>query len=205
VKAPSVTLVAVMACAGLGSGCGDLARQGRSPAQVVVNTFEAAAGGGDDEFSGFLQSDVITRVEEDDPTSCSVFNDPAQVTMSLILKDPGIPGTPAQPSALNQVTFTRYRVVYRRTDGRNTPGTDVPYPFESAATFTVPEAGQVTGGFNLVRQTAKLEAPLLALRRSFVLITLIADVTFFGRDQAGNDVTAAGSIGITFGDFGPSC
>ena len=204
-KVPSMTLVAALACAGLGSGCGDLARQGRSPSQVVINSLQAAPGGEDGDMGGFLQSDVITRVNEDDPTSCTIFNDVGEVTMSIVLKDPGVPGTPAQPSALNQVTFTRYRVVYRRTDGRNAPGVDVPYAFESSATFTVPEEGQVTAGFNLVRQTAKLEAPLMALRRSAVLISLIADVTFIGRDQAGNDVTATGSVGITFGDFGPSC
>ncbi len=105
------------------------------------------------------------------------------------------------------MTFTRYRVVYRRTDRADggVPGTDVPFPFESAVTFTVPETGQATAGFNLVRQTAKLEAPLLALRRSAVLLSMIADVTFIGRDLAGNDVIATGSIGITFGDFGGGC
>jgi hypothetical protein len=198
------TLVAAAALASVGAGCGDLVRQGRAPVQVVINSLEASAGGEDD-FGGFLQSDVITRVEDDDPSSCTIFNDVGQVTMSLVLKDPGQPGTAGAPSALNQVTFTRYRVVYRRTDNRNTPGVDVPFPLDSAATFTVPESGQVTASFNLVRQTAKLEAPLLALRRSSVLITLIADIEFYGRDQAGNNITAAGSIGITFGDFGGAC
>ncbi len=203
-RATSRQIAAVLALAGLGAGCGDLARLGRSPVQVVINSLEASPGG-EDEFGGFLQSDVITRVEEDDPSSCTIFNDLGQVTMSLVLKDPGQAGTAAAPSALNQVTFTSYRVRYRRTDGRNVEGTDVPFGFSSGVTFTVPESGQITAAFNLVRQTAKLEAPLLALRRSAVLITLIADIEFFGRDQAGNDVNAAGSIGVTFGDFGGSC
>jgi hypothetical protein len=34
------------------------------------------------------------------------------------------------------------------------------------------------------------------------MISTIADVTFYGRDQAGNDVSATGSIGIDFGNFG---
>ena len=200
----TLKFVAVLACAGLGSACGEMSRQGRSPGQVIVNSLEAAAGGAD-EFSGFLQSDVITRVDEDDPTSCTVFNDSGRVTMSLMLKDPGTPTAPSEASSLNQVTFNRVRVEYRRTDGRNQPGVDVPYPFESAATFTVPESGQANAAFNLVRQTAKLEAPLMALRRGAVLLSMIADVTFYGRDQAGNDVATAGSIGITFGDFGGGC
>jgi len=204
VNATSLKFVVILASAGIGSGCGDMARQGRSPAQVVINNLQASAGGGDD-VGAFLQSDVITMAEDDDPTSCTVFNDAGQVTMSLVLKDQGTPGAVASPSALNQVTFTRYRVEYRRTDGRRQPGIDVPYPYESAATFTVPASGQVTAGFNLVRQTAKLEAPLMALRRGAVLLSMIADVTFYGRDQAGNDVATAGSIGITFGDFGGGC
>ena len=53
----------------------------------------------------------------------------------------GTPATAAAPTPLNQVTFTRYRVVYRRTDGRNAPGVDVPFPFDSAVTFTVPRDG----------------------------------------------------------------
>jgi hypothetical protein len=48
---------------------------------------------------------------------------------------------------------------------------------------------------------AKLEAPLGALAQSLVIISTIADVTFFGRDQAGNEVSATGSIGVQFGDF----
>jgi hypothetical protein len=200
----ATSLIAAVIAAVFASGCGEVARSGRSPVQVVINSLQATAGG-DDDFSGFLQSDVIQRLDEDDPATCTILNDVGQVTMSLLLKDPGPSANPSTPSDLNQVTFTRYRVTYRRSDGRNTPGVDVPFPFESAATFTVPASGSVTAGFNLVRQTAKLEAPLLSLRRGLVLLSMIADVTFIGQDQAGNDVTVTGSIGVTFGDFAGDC
>ena len=110
--------------------------------------------------------------------------------------------TYAAPSGMNEVTFTRYRVTYRRADGRNTPGVDVPYPFDSAATFTIPADGTITAGFVLVRHTAKEEPPLRALVRNSVIISTIAEVTFFGRDQAGNEVIATGNIGVFFGNFG---
>jgi hypothetical protein len=199
-------LAAATALVVLSAGCGEVARTGRSPVQVVINSLEASPGNEDD-FGGFLQSDVITRVEEDDPTSCSIFNDVGQVTMSLVLKDLGQPGVGSAPSQLNQVTITEYSVTYKRTDRPNggTPGVDVPHPYRSAITMTVPASGNVAAGFNLVRQTAKLEPPLLALRGSAVLLSMIADVTFSGRDQAGNVVTVSGSIGVTFGDFGGSC
>jgi hypothetical protein len=107
----------------------------------------------------------------------------------------------AAPSPLNQVTISRYRVMYRRADGRNTPGVDVPLAIDSAVTFTVPSDGQVTAAFELVRNVAKRESPLLALRTNGNIITTIADVSFFGRDQAGNDISATGSLTVNFGNF----
>ena len=61
---------------------------------------------------------------------------------------------------------------------------------------------KATAHFELVRIIAKQEAPLRALQANGVLITTIAEVSFYGRDQAGNEVTAVGSIGVTFGNFG---
>ena len=72
--------------------------------------------------------------------------------------DPGVPGV-VGPTLLNAVTITRYRVEYRRTDGRSTQGVDVPYSFDSALTFTVPSDGASSAVFQLVRHAAKEEAP----------------------------------------------
>ena len=92
-------------------------------------------------------------------------------------------------------------MLYRRADGRNTPGIDVPFPFDSGATFTVPATGSVTAGFQLVRHSAKQEAPLSTLAFNPDVIATLAEVTFFGRDQAGNDISATGTIGVDFGNF----
>jgi hypothetical protein len=35
-------------------------------------------------------------------------------------------------------------------------------------------------------------------------LNLIADVTFYGKDMHNNDISATGSIGITFANFGDS-
>lgn len=206
-NATTFKLVAVLVCAGLGSACGDLARQGHSPAQVIIHSLVAASGADPDELGGTLRSDVVTLRTSPEPCAATnpcptIFNDLGEVTMSILLKDPGVPAAPSSPSALNQITFTRYRVVYRRTDGRNTPGVDVPHPIDSGLTFTVPNQGQVTAGFDIVRHSAKMEAPLAALASNPTIISTVADVSFFGRDVAGNDVSATGSIGISFGNFG---
>ncbi|MGH9349391.1 MAG: hypothetical protein ACRD26_19245, partial [Vicinamibacterales bacterium] len=185
-------------------GCGEVARTGRSPAQLVIMALEAASGADDTVFSPFLLSDVVTRIDVEvngqQESIETIFNDPGRVTMRLVLRNPGIPGNPTTPTALNAITITRYRVEFIRADGRNTPGVDVPYPFDGAVTFTIPADGDVTTGFNLVRHTAKLEAPLMALRNGLFISTM-AEVTFYGRDQAGNEVAASGTINVEFGNF----
>lgn len=206
-KPTSLAFAALAATLPFAGGCGDyLRQQGTAPAQVVIVRLEAASGAEDDVFVGTLRSDVITMVQQDQGGQTvnvpTIFDDSGRVTMRLILKDPGQPGVTNVPSPINQITFTRYRVTYRRADGRNTPGVDVPFPFDSAVTFTVPAEGEVTHAFELVRHTAKEEAPLASLRANTVIISTIAEVQFFGRDQAGNSVTSTASIGIFFGNFG---
>jgi hypothetical protein len=93
-------------------------------------------------------------------------------------------------------------VSYRRSDGKNTPGVDVPYGFDSAVTFTIPNDGVITHSFELVRHVAKEEAPLKALITNGNIISAIGEITFYGRDQAGNEVAVNASIGINFGNFG---
>ena len=107
------------------------------------------------------------------------------------------------PTTNNSVTITGYHVEYRRTDGRNTPGVDVPFGFDGAVTGLVIPGGTATSiGFVLVRNAAKEESPLLQLRTSPDSLSTIADVTFYGRDVVGNELSATGSILITFADFG---
>jgi hypothetical protein len=54
-----------------------------------------------------------------------------------------------------------------------------------------------------VRHAAKLEPPVSTLRNAggVDFIYAIAEVTFYGRDLAGNDVSATGTIGVAFSDF----
>ena len=57
--------------------------------------------------------------------------------------------------------------------------------------------------FTLVRAQAKLEKPLITLsgNNGALVISTIADVTFFGKDQTGRDVTVTGSMSINFADW----
>lgn len=177
--------------AGLAAGCSDFIRQDRSPVTLVIDLLEAAPGSSTT-FSGTLQSDVVT------PSSgvATVVSDTGRVTLRMVMKD-----VAATPSAVNAVTITQYRVTFRRADGQNSAGVDVPQPFSSAITFTVPTGGTVQRTFELVRQAAKSEPPLGALASGSTTLSTLADVTFFGRDQAGNDLSVMGTIGVQFGNF----
>ncbi len=90
-----------------------------------------------------------------------------------------------------------------RSDGRNTPGIDVPYGFDGGTTATIPESGTTDVVFDLVRHQHKEEPPLRNLRGNggASIISTIAEVTFYGRDLAGNEVEATGKIQVNFADF----
>jgi len=203
----SFALVAALAMSS--ASCGEFVREsGRSPSQLVIQSLVGVPGDSPSQKGNTIISDVQTMITKPEPT-CSTsspcltwINDSGEVTFGLTLKDPGQVGDP-QPTALNAVTLDRYHVEYRRSDGRNTPGVDIPYAFDSAFTVTVSANGTGSATFDLVRHNAKKERPLVSLICAATcppMISTIADVTFYGRDQAGNDVSAKGSIGITFGD-----
>jgi hypothetical protein len=116
-------------------------------------------------------------------------------------KNLAAPGAVTTPTTNNAVTLNQYHVAYRRSDGHNVPGQDVPYAFDGAATVTVPPTGTASLGFVLVRNTAKSESPLVQLAFNPGVVTDIADVTFYGQDQVGNAISVTGSIQIDFGNF----
>jgi hypothetical protein len=199
------TLFVLGALASATASCGDVARSGRAPVYLVIDSLGGAAGGSASTQAGaVLHSDVLTRVTS--PAPCSptepcytIFSDSGDVALRTALKD--VTGTVA-PSTNNDVTITRYHVSYRRADGRNTQGVDVPYAFDGAITVTVPAAGTAHSGFELVRHDAKMESPLVQLVTNPQIITTIADVTFYGRDVVGTEIQATGSIQVDFGNFG---
>ena len=176
--------------------CGELTRQGTASSYLTVESLEAASGAESGEFSNDLESDVQTLVG-DVPT---VFADTARVTFVLNMKDPGTPESPTAPSSVNAITVDRYRVQYLRADGRNTPGVDVPYPFDGAFTVTVSQSA--TALFTLVRVQAKREPPLAGIASNGTRLSTFAEITFYGHDQTGREVSTTARIGVNFGNWG---
>lgn len=197
-----ITLALLTALSMATAACG-VAEQGQSPSVVRINQLSAASGGTTaGTFGGYLHSDVQNILTVNNVQTPTRFNDIGRVTLSVALKDPGAPGIPNTPSELNAVTITHYRVVYRRTDGRNVQGVDVPFAFDSGMTVSIPPTATAEQTFDIVRVTAKGEAPLAALVVNGQAIDAIADVTFYGKDMQNNAIAVTGSIGITFANFG---
>jgi hypothetical protein len=186
-------LITVLALAA-GPACTVTQRPGTSPVQLVIASLEGGPGDDVSTFRHTFASDVLTNGR--------VIDDGGRVLLALILKDPGTADLPTRPAPANLVTISRYRVHFVRADGRSSPGVDVPYAFDGAVTFTVgPEGG--VGRFVLVRAQSKLEPPLIMLRESggSVALSTLAEVTFYGRDQAGHELNVVGLIGVNFADW----
>ncbi len=172
--------------------CSSTVRSGQASSYLVLQRLEGSSGADSGApFQTVLRSDVLTKG--------SIFEDNGRVTLSIAMKDVT---NPAGPTANNSITLSRYRVEFRRTDGRNTPGEDVPYGFEGGMGLTVGDQS-VAAVFTLVRAQAKLERPLVTLRgnNGALVISTIADITFYGKDQTGRDVTVTGSMSINFADW----
>jgi hypothetical protein len=196
-------LIAGAVIVGSASGCGsELLRTGRSPVYLTVESVEVT-NGASNTTSANLLSDVQTFVEKTISGATvrvpTVFNDTAVATLRVSAKNPLV-----ETTDMNAVTITRYRINFRRADGRNTPGVDVPYGWDGGASLTIPAGG--TGGvaFEIVRHASKEEPPLKNLigNGGQIFIYTIAEITFYGRDQNGNEVTATSLVDVAFSDFG---
>jgi hypothetical protein len=194
--AQRIVRLAIVTLTVMAASCAAPVREGTGTSFLMISNLEGASGAEPDDFGSVVHSDVAIGP----PENHSVFNDLGRVTFQLGLKDPGTPTSPSQPTQNQFITLDSYRVRYVRADGRNTPGVDVPYGFDGALTVTV--SGSVTTSFELVRHVAKLEAPLGALAFTRVIISTIAEVTFFGRDQTGHEVSVTGRMSVDFGNFG---
>jgi hypothetical protein len=200
-------LIGLAALVAASVSCGDVVRQGSSPVYLVIDSLLGIRGAVQlGTPSATLISDVITNVTAPDPCTTiapcpTIFGDNGQVTLRAPLKDLGAT-TSLSPTSNNEVTINRVHVEYVRADGRNTQGVDVPYAFDSALTATVRAGGTVTTGFELVRNIAKREAPLVQLKSGGNILSITARVTFYGVDRVGNQIQTTGQIQIEFGNFG---
>jgi hypothetical protein len=192
-----VALVALTAATTVSCGISpDYVQQDESQVILRINNITAIANGEDD--SAFLTSDVSL--------GGSIVNDNAVLTVQALLKNPAL--SSATPS---DVLLDRYDVVYKRSDGLNTQGVDVPFSISSGMNLLVPASDAGGDGSEAaiiaVRHQAKTEPPLRNLRLNDSglggesILTVYAEITVYGRTTAGQRVQATGRLQIVFADF----
>jgi hypothetical protein len=192
----SAVLVAALALAGCTP---DWATDNETPFIMEI----AAINGGSP-----LQSDV----------SFPVVNNDAVVLVNIFRKNnnPELGTSPVE-----HVYLTRYEVRYFRSDGRDVEGVDVPFRITGPLgnlRFHTPGpggGGEVENAvtITIVRHQAKLEPPLANLRGGFLtdtgtgqfpaagVITMIAEITIYGKTVQDKGLKATGNVQVTFADF----
>jgi hypothetical protein len=171
--------------------CNPLEDESRSNSILVVESVTGQDFSGAD--AGFLQSDVLK-------TDNTIVADTAKATLSARLLDPApILGT----SQYSDIMVTRYAVSFSRTDGKNRPGADVPFPFEGSLSMLVRVDSTANLDFVIVREAAKLEAPLVNLRDSAYgdILNMTAKIEFYGHDLTDKAVKATGYLTVYFANY----
>jgi hypothetical protein len=139
---------------------------------------------------------VVSDVRGAGENPDTIVNCLAEVAVSARPKNPLVTVTPVQDVRLN-----RYEVSYRRSDGRAIEGVDVPYTISGNMTLTVAAGGDTTTfPVDLVRHQAKLLPPLSNIT-GLQIVTMFADVTLSGATISGSNVSAQGSVQVTFADY----
>jgi hypothetical protein len=173
--------------------CNPVENDTRSASQLVVEAVTGTDSGG--KTADFLQSDVVTNA--------TIYADVAGATLRAETLDPApLLGN----SQFNDILVTRYTVSYSRTDGRNTPGVDVPYPFEGSLSALVKVGSTTAISFVVVREVAKLEPPLIGLvdGGAELVLQVTAKIDFYGHDMADREVKATGYLAIFFANYADS-
>lgn len=181
-------------------------------ASLAVVTLVALAGCGVPGYVKESNAPVIMRITGFNPPiidsdvikTDGVFEDEVAVSVAVRSTNPNVT-VPQVPMA---VFLERYEVRYRRSDGRNTEGVDVPYRISGPMAGVIDAQTNGSSAFQLeiVRRQAKFEPPLRNLQGSdrggALVLTVIADVTIYGRTTAGQLLSTTGSVQIDFANFG---
>jgi hypothetical protein len=115
---------------------------------------------------------------------------------------------PPSGSAYTTIQVDRYRVSFSRTDG----GVEVPAGFEQSLSVQVEAEGAevLISGLVILRADQKLQPPLVYLTplsygfepsTGYTTIACNCLVEFFGHTLDGEQVYAAGGVGINFADY----
>jgi hypothetical protein len=187
------------------AACTSVEDNSRSASLLTVSNVVGEPGSKGETPGTPLLSDVCDNPDgtPQDPDTCSVFNDNALVTFDNDFLQVG-PGTGQGTSYLNDILVTQYRVDYVRSNGRNTPGVDVPFGIDGTMDIRVGVNSSADATILVVRHTAKVEPPLseITTGEGEKVITANAQLRFFGHDIAGRSISATGFLEIHWANYG---
>ena len=197
---PLIKMMAIIPLLIFLSGCNPLEDQSKSNSILIISSLMGTDLEGNE--VNYLQSDVVKV----DPTTGAqtVIADVAKATLAAKRIEPVPPQLGS--SQYNSIMLTRYVVSYTRSDKPNAiEGVDVPYSFEGSLSTLIEIDSSVTISFVIVREVAKLEAPLINLRQGGAeqVLEVTANVDFYGHDLANNAVksTSTGILSIFFANY----
>jgi len=186
----ALLLAAVLAAA----ACNPIVNDSTSNTLLIIESLTGL------DLNGLASNACRSDVLYVDPSTgaASIVADIGTATLSA---QPLVPQAILRNSIYEDIHLSKISITYVRADGRNTPGVDVPYPFEAGLSGTIHVGTLFSLTFTLVREAAKQESPLVQLRYTGETIEADAQVTIYGKDLAGRAVKATGSLPVTFGDF----
>lgn len=147
---------------------------------------------------------LVARINEGAPLLSDVRGENGVIvncqTTAALTSRPKNPNSPV--GIAEDVRVSRYSVSYFRSDGRSVEGIDVPFSFSGNTTTLVESDANSSTDLvvDLVRHQAKLEPPLMNIV-GVQVVTMYADITFFGQTVSGKAVQAKGTVQVTFADF----
>ncbi len=189
-------ILGLAALALLAWACNPVENDSKSPSMIVIESIRGTDIEGNE--ADYLQSDVV-KVDATTQAQ-SIHADPALASLRAATLDPKpVSGV----SQWSDIMLTRYVVSYSRADGKNVPGTDVPYPFEGSLSFLLKNSVTTDVGFIAVREVAKAEPPLVNLvaNRAEGVIQCRAQIDFYGQDMTGKKVKATGYLTVFFANY----
>jgi hypothetical protein len=148
--------------------------------------------GGD--AADFLESDVFEDVD------LTYVADIITATLEAKLKEPESIGL--GPSYLNRINIHSYDVSYTYVDSNMTPvpSPNVPATFTGRLSEQIDIDGSLEVAFVIVRAQAKTEVPLINVA-GLDTMQVVARITFYGEDIAGNPIEATGYLTIYFANY----
>lgn len=188
----ALTIFVILPCLLFLFSCDTINSGNRSPSVLLVTRVTGHTDGG--ETADFLQSDVF-----DNPPGTYVA-DIVSATLEAKLKEPET--LAFGPSYQNRIFIHSYDISYTYID--STAGIaagSCPENFTGRLSVGIDIDSSIEVQFVIVREQAKVDTPLTSLQVSLDLLQVLATITFYGEDIAGNPVQATGYLTIYFADY----